>query len=382
MNEQLPSRRVVLWGVGHTNAHVLRLWGMHPFPDTELVCVSNFSRATYSGMLPGVLAGQYPESAIEIDLVRLCQQNKTQLIVEEVTGINLTERTLQFRQRPPLPFDALSIGIGSVPTTAGVLFAPQAQVLQLKPMQTLPARLQQTLSEVAASRPASPLRIAIVGGGAAGVEVALCLQRYVRKNFETFPEVCLVHAGGEVLPGVTTGLRQRVQRELERSGIPVHTGRRVVSVEVDCLHCDDGSTIEADVVLWAAGATGPPILSQLGLPTDERGFLQTDSTLTVCGYPGIFAVGDSGTIQNTTMAKAGVYAVREGPVLWDNLFCHLTGNSMKRYVPQHSFMKLLNFGNGRAAGEWRGFSFEGKWVWWLKNWIDTAFMKKFQVADT
>ncbi|MCA8990590.1 MAG: FAD-dependent oxidoreductase [Planctomycetaceae bacterium] len=382
MNERFRSQRIVLWGVGHTNAHVLRMWGLQRFSDTELVCVSNFPKATYSGMLPGVLAGQYPASAIEIDLVGLCQQNGAQLIVEEVTGVNLAERSLQFRERPPLPFDALSVGIGSVPTTSGVLFAPQAQVLQLKPMQTLSTRLQQTLSAVAANRPASPLRIAIVGGGAAGVEVALCLRRYVKKTFETFAEVCLVHAGEEVLPGVTTGLRQRVQRELDRSGILVHTGRRVVSVEVEYLHCDDGYTIEADVVLWAAGAVGPSILSQLGLPTEERGFLQTDSTLSVCGHPGVFAVGDSGTIQNTTMAKAGVYAVREGPVLWNNLFCHLTGTSMRRYVPQHSFMKLLNFGDGRAAGEWRGFSFEGKWVWWLKNWIDTAFMKKFRVADT
>jgi len=72
MPPTLPTHDVVLLGIGHTNAHVLRMWRMQPIPSARLTCVSNYPVATYSGMLPGVLAGQYPPEAMEIDLVRLC----------------------------------------------------------------------------------------------------------------------------------------------------------------------------------------------------------------------------------------------------------------------------------------------------------------------
>ena len=114
MQATLPRHEIVLLGIGHTNAHVLRMWRMDPIPDARLTCVSNFSVATYSGMLPGALAGQYPRQRMEIDLVRLCAANGARLIVDEVTGIDLNQHSLQFAERPALPFDALSISIGSV----------------------------------------------------------------------------------------------------------------------------------------------------------------------------------------------------------------------------------------------------------------------------
>src|SRR6476660_948580 len=120
MQSTLPRKDVVLLGVGHTNAHVLRMWRMHPIPDARLTCVSNYAVATYSGMLPGVLAGQYPPERMEIDLVRLCAAAGARLIVGAVTGLDLDAHELQFADRPPVRFDVLSIGIGSVPRFEGV----------------------------------------------------------------------------------------------------------------------------------------------------------------------------------------------------------------------------------------------------------------------
>jgi NADH dehydrogenase FAD-containing subunit len=126
---------VVLLGIGHTNAHVLRMWRMQPIPNARLTCISNHPVATYSGMLPGVLAGQYPPEAMEIDLVRLCAAAGARLILGNVIGLDRERHELQFDDRPPLPFDVLSIGIGSVPTRAG-LAAADDTLLPIKPMQT------------------------------------------------------------------------------------------------------------------------------------------------------------------------------------------------------------------------------------------------------
>jgi len=155
-----------------------------------------------------------------------------------------------------------------------------------------------------------------------------------------------------------------------------------VGIEGGRLALDAGLTVEADVILWATGAAAPPLLATLGLPTDARGFLLTAETLQSTSGAPIFAVGDTGTIAGSRTAKAGVYAVRQGPVLWENIQRMLTGEPLRRYTPQQGFLKLVNTGDGRAIGEWKGLSFEGAWCWWLKDYIDGRFMDKFQSTDS
>ena len=163
MLTELPRRDVVLWGVGHTNAHVLRMWRMQPIPNARLTCVSDFSMATYSGMLPGVLAGQYSAERMQIDLVRLCAVAGARLVVGRPTGLNLTEQRLLVDDRVPIPFDVLSIGIGSQPTLADAESLDES-VVPVKPMQTFLDRLH---ARVLAIGTRDCLRIAVVGRGLA-----------------------------------------------------------------------------------------------------------------------------------------------------------------------------------------------------------------------
>ncbi|NND97062.1 MAG: selenide, water dikinase SelD, partial [Pirellulaceae bacterium] len=122
-------------------------------------------------------------------------------------------------------------------------------------------------------------------------------------------------------------------------------------------------------------------LDHLGLPLDERGFLATDHTLRSISAAPIFAVGDTGTIVHESLPKAGVYAVRQGPVLWENIKRILDGDPLETYRPQRSFLKLLNTGDGRAIGQWKGFAWSGRSMMWLKEWIDGGFMEKYRVDD-
>jgi len=376
----LADRDVVLLGIGHTNAHVLRMWRMKPPPGGRLTCVSSYPVGTYSGMLPGVLAGEYPQEQMEIDLVRLCAAAGARLVIDEVCGLDRARQALLFADRAPVPFDVLSIGIGSVPTYRNVAVIDGTRLVPVKPMQTFLERLDDRLRQAVDERRGSALRVAIVGGGAGGVELALCLPAHLRMRMSDQPRIehTLISADEELLPGSAEGTARRVERILTQRGVRMVTGRRVTHVDGGQLAFDDGTVIDADLILWLTGAAAPPLLATLGLPTDARGFLLTADTLqTTAGDP-IFAVGDTGTIEGLPTPKAGVFAVRQGPVLWENIARTLAGGTLESYRPQRGFLKLLNTGDGRAIGEWKGVSFEGAWCGRLKHGIDSRFMRMYQ----
>lgn len=375
MQSDLPRRDVVLWGVGHTNAHILRMWREQPLSETRLTCVSNFTEATYSGMLPGVLAGQYPSERMQIDLVRLCAAARARLIVGHVTGIDLAEQRLRFDDRPAIPFDVLSIGIGSQPSFQNVMQIDES-VIPIKPMQTFVARFEQRLRQLDQR---SPKHVVVVGAGAGGVEITLCMMARLRAVLGSTPfEITLINASDRLLGNVTDKTAELIRRELVSRGVRLILGRRVTNVACGTLTLDNGDEISADLIVWATGAEGPAVLGQLGLPTDDRGFLLTRPTLQTIGHAVIFAVGDAGTLQPEPTPKAGVYAVRQGPVLWDNIGRLLRSEPLREYQPQAKFLKLLNLGDGRAVGEFHGWTFSGRWVWKWKDHIDSKFMRMFQ----
>ena len=164
----------------------------------------------------------------------------------------------------------------------------------------------------------------------------------------------------------------------ERRSISIIRGRKVTRVDGARITLDDGARIEADVVLWATGAAAPPILSRMGLPVDAGGFVLTKDALQSTSGAAVFAVGDTGSIDGLPTPKAGVYAVRQGPVLWSNLQRTMSAAPLRRYLPQRAFLRLLNTGDGRAVGEWRGISLEGVWCRRLKDAIDRRFVERYQ----
>ena len=384
MQTTLPEHDVVLLGLGHTNAHVLRMWRMQPIPRTRLTCISNFPVATYSGMLPGVLAGQYEPEAMEIDLVRLCAAAGARLILDDVVGLDRDGRKLLFADRPPLPFDVLSIGIGSVPNRDG-LEAADGTLLPIKPMQTFVARLEERLRGLASGRRQPPdgaeshIRICIIGGGVGGVEIAFCLlPRLARVLGQTPYKITIVESGPQVGSGLGSLTSTEVAKRLAKRKVQVLTVCRVTHIANRHVWLSDGRQVPADIVLWATSAAPPPILAAFDLSKDEHGFLLTEPTLECADAPGIFAVGDSGTIRGSAIAKAGVYAVREGPILWENVGRALRGQKLREYRPQRRFLKLLNTGDGEAIGEYGGQFFGGRLMWWLKDRIDRKFMAMYQ----
>ena len=375
MQQKLSSRELVLVGAGHTNMHIVRMWRMHPIDDVQLTVVSPFSRATYSGMLPGTVAGLYTADEMEIDLYRLLPGCGAKLIVAEAVGLNVDKREIHLRNRPPIRFDVASIGIGSEPAGREI-WGNAEEVLSIKPMATFRVRLDARLARLKDARHL-PADIVVVGAGAAGTEVALCLSEMLSAaKFDA--RITIVNAHATILNGYEPSTIRLAMSACERSGVAVVTGKHATAFNDGHLHFNDQSSLKADVVIWATRAAPPQSLEKFDLPKAADGFLAVQRTLQSVNAAPVFAVGDSGTIIDDPVPKAGVYAVREGPVLWKNIRNHFSGRPLVEYEPQRSFLSLLATGDGRAIGQYKGKAFEGRWVWKWKDHVDRKFMRMYQ----
>ena len=350
---------------------------MQPIPQTRLTCISDHTVATYSGMLAGTLAGNYEPSDMEIDLVRLCASCGVRFVHGKVVGHDSEGRRLLLEDRPAVHYDLLSVGIGSRPA----LPPGGEQGLSIKPMQTFLPRLRATIDDTLTQTSEEALQVAIVGGGASGVEIAFCLQQFFANNYAdaAAPSITLVDGSHQILANMPPRTRQLANRELQRRGISLRLNSRIAKVEGERqLVFEDGQLWQPDLILWATSAKPPALLEVLELPLDERGFLLTRSTLQCTGAENVFAVGDTGSVEGEDYAKAGVYAVRQGPVLWENLRRKIEGEPLEEWKPQSKFLTLLNTGDNRAILTYKGFSFHTGWCWRLKNRIDTKFMAMYQ----
>lgn len=373
------SRRknVVLLGIGHTNAHVVKEWASDPIPECDLICVSNHPTTTYSGMLPGTLGWQFSDDEMRIDLRGLTERSHAKLVIADASGIDLAGGELLFNDHDPIAFDAISIGVGSMPA-GWQQHAGSSLLVPIKPMQTFLERLSQRLERCRAAG-AGPVRVAIVGGGVASVEIAFCLhQQCQKRQLNGECSIGIFTSGDSIAEGMTDRSIARLEQLLKSRSIPVTAGFRVTKVGEDGIETEDGSHYPADAVIWATGAAAPPVLGRLGLDTDDRGFIATSRTLQSITDSRVFAVGDSGTVVESPSPKAGVYAVRQCPILWHNLRAFLSGGDLRQFNPQDNFLKLLNTGDGKALMEYGWITTHTRWCWKLKTWIDKRFIQEFQ----
>lgn len=368
-----PEKHIVLLGIGHTNAHVVKEWGNDPIPGCTLTCISKFPTATYSGMLPGTLGGQFGDDEMRIDLAGLAGRAGAKLILADTCGLGLEAGEIKFADHDPVAFDVLSIGVGSMP--AGWREHNESSLMvPIKPMQTFLRRLHERLRGTD-----RPVQVAIVGGGVAGVEIACCLQQQLQKREQGYDATIEIFTSSDrVADGMTPRSIRRMEKLLADRHITVHCGQRVTEVGETELITENGSRHSTDCVIWATGAVAPPVLEKLGLQSDSRGFVATSDTLQSLSDPRIFAVGDSGTVIESPSPKAGVYAVRQCPVLWHNLRALVNGGVMKSFFPQDDFLKILNTGDGKALLQYRWLTAHARWCWKLKTWIDKRFVREFR----
>lgn len=374
------TRQVLLIGGGHSHVQVLESLATEPLQGAEVRVVVDRPIAIYSGMVPGYVAGQYTVGELEIDVPRLCEWAGVECTVEPVTLLDASGRRVTLANGEHLDYDFASVNIGS--TVAGLdLPGIREFAIPTRPISTLIRQTEEVVTHAGERQDTAPFEVIVVGGGAGGVELAFTFLERLKKARTGPVEVHLIHAGSRILEGYPPSLARRTERAARRRGIGLHCGRRVLSATADQVVLDGDERWPCDALLWVTGAVSLPLFRESGLPTEDRGFVQTRSTLLVVGHDDLFAVGDCATlIDHPDTPKAGVYAVRQGPVLTHNLRARLAGETMREYRPQSDFLTLLNLGDGTALGAKKGLSFQGRWVMRLKDRIDRRFMQRFQLA--
>lgn len=378
----------MLVGGGHAHVQVLRRFAMDPPPDTRVLVVLDRPVAVYSGMVPGFVAGDYTRDELEIDVVPLARRAGAGVILSPATDLDPVRSELSLEGRPPIRFDVASLDVGS--TVRGLdLPGVREHALSTRPIGHFVAAVDHHTQRLAMlTRPA---RIVVVGGGAAGSELAFTLDARLRKN-GLDPAITVLTSDTQLLSGSSRRTRAALHRELEARGIEVRFGERVVRVEKDCLATVVSEGEEqpevvhaADLVVWATGASPVAFPAHEGLSslaTDRHGFLEVRDTLQATGFDTVFAVGDCARlVDHRWVPRAGVYAVRQGPVLESNLRALLAGKPLRKYRPQRDFLSLLNLGFGRALGSKWGLTSASRSAFRVKDWIDRRFMARFQVLD-
>jgi pyridine nucleotide-disulfide oxidoreductase family protein len=366
-------RRLILVGAGHAHAQVLKAWASAPRSDVELVLVSPHALAPYSGMVPGWLSGVYRYDEIVIDFVQLAARAGARSICAEIDSMDPDRQSISLSNGQNLGYDWLSLNVGS--TLLPPTDAPCAQMLPMRPLADLYQRYETLLSHWRSEAGDQPLRVVAVGGGAAGFESLLAVLRRLRQERpDRVVQGLLMTSGSRVLPDYPARVQRVALRTLYDAGVDV----QVNTVWHDSR--DQGS----DWILWATGAQSHAWqrdpARRGALAVSAEGYVLIDAQLRSVSHPNIFAVGDCAH-WTPALPKAGVYAVRMGPVLSYNLHAALNRSSLRNYQPQRRFLSLLATADGRAIASRGCWTWSGRWAWYLKNDIDRRFIRRFSEAD-
>ncbi len=356
----MRGKKLVLVGGGHAHVQVLHALRSS---EVELTLISDVPFAPYSGMLPGHLAGIHLERDLVFDLAAICERYGHRFVQQAVVSFDPTARRLMLQDGSEQSFDICSLNVGILPQTL-TSAAPAANVIYVKPISNFLARWHSATAQLPATG-----RVVVVGGGAAAFELAIaCGVRFSGR-------VSLVTgAQGLTLP---RGAGRHARRALADLAVELIEGQRVVRLEEGMLHFAQSTTSFA-LALVAITARPSDFIEQSLLPKGPEGHVIVDDFLRVKGSSTMFAAGDCAHFASHPLPKAGVYAVRQGPILAHNLLTALSGNGeLERYVPQRTMLSILITGTGDALLCWRGFAFRSKWAARLKNWIDRRFMREF-----
>jgi selenide,water dikinase len=374
MNPPVPIRHaVVLVGAGNAHLVFARRWRMRPEPGVSVALVSDSAAVAYSAMIPAHLADEYGRDEVTLDLVRFCRSAGVRLAVDRVVRIDPPGKRVLFADRPPLAFDTLSVAVGSTPTRpAG---KRHLRTLQLRPLGKLLAAVDEIDAELAGSH--QSFHLAIIGGGASGCELAVALARRLGRH-PGF-RATVLQGGAKLLPQFPGGAGAAFEKALRDRGIGWRVNARVIGEEPGGLVLETGERVPCDAALWATDAAAPPLLCDSGLPTDPAGFLRVSDTLQSVSDPAVFGAGDCVSFDRfSELPRNGVYAVRQGAALFENVVARIRGAKLRPFRPQRRCLYLLNTGDGRAVLNYGPLVWTARWARRWKERIDRRWVRTFE----
>jgi pyridine nucleotide-disulfide oxidoreductase family protein len=374
------SRRLLLVGAGHAHLSVLRAFGKAPPPDTQIVLLTPYPRQVYSGMLPGWIAGHYALDDCVIPLAPLLRGTPINVVAAHLVRLDLTARSAFTDRGHRIDFDLVSIDTGPVADLDG-LPGLREHTLPIRPIEQFIVRWQQLLAVFAASAQSQAVgggdlpTVTVVGGGAGGVEIALAVAWRARSSGPAL-RVQLVTGRPGLLPGFSPRVRAMAQARMRDIDVRLIEDD-ACEFGLDTVLLAEGGELQSNATLVATGARPAHWPGEAGLALDDDGYIAVDETLRSISHPFVFAAGDCASVVGHWRPKSGVYAVRAGPPLAENLRRVLTDQPPHRYTPQSRALYLLSTGRRHAIASWGGLSAQGDWVWRWKDHIDRKFMRSF-----
>lgn len=364
------DKRIILAGGGHAHLAVLADWARHPIEGTERSLITSARYTAYSGMLPGWIAGIYRANDLLIDLKPLAERAGAKLILADVIGLDAERRTLELSNGDAMEFDLLSLATGGE-IDASNLATLGERLLSVRPVDAFMNSWSRFLETSAL---AATLHVAVIGGGAAGVELALAVQTVLRSLFRQ-PRIALVTPQEGFLAGHADKVKRLALGELSERGISLHFAE--AAGVPDGLLLSNGAHISADCVIAATGSRAPRWLARSGLACNKAGFVAVGAEMRSISHPSIFAAGDIIDRADRSLERSGVHAVKTGPVLASNLRAAIHDTQFSKYQPKSRTLYLLALGDRRAIVSWGGFVAIGRWAWRLKDWIDRYFVSRY-----
>ncbi|MGY6551450.1 MAG: FAD-dependent oxidoreductase [Erythrobacter sp.] len=361
---------IVLVGGGHANCGVLADWigcGRPAGASAALITPQPF--LTYSGMVPGWIAGDYASAQGEVDLAALAEHAGAELVIGRCVALDPDDRRVVLDDGAVIGFDFAAIDTGGVGRGQAVL-GDDPRLIDVRPM----AGFVRRLAAWRAAQPFALRRIAVIGGGAAGLELAFGLRNM--DGLDPRPEVRLVAGSEGLLPGFGNRLRQMAARELARQGIAcIAADARLAA---GSLYAGEQSLEPVHLIVTALGSGAPDWPRLGGLACDRSGFIAVDRYQRSCSHPHILAAGDVAARTDQPVAHSGVHAVYTGPVLAANLRSLAMGKAPRRsYRPRFANLYLMSIGNGEALASFGPLAARGRWVAALKRWIDTRWIAAY-----
>ena len=345
-------KRILLVGAGHGHLVALRSLADKPLYGARITLVSPYPKQVYSGMLPGLLAGHYRRADAQIDVAALAERAYVEFEQGEVDRLDAAGRLATLKDGRSFGYDFASLNAGSLVDDS----VPGAEhALAVKPFERFLSQLK--LAE----------RVAVVGAGAAGAEVAMALR----------------HRGAQVTlysekPAMPAALAERVVQQLRKRKVDFRPGMPVTAIEPGPVVIAGSARQAFDLVVLATGAKPLAWLQSTGLALDERGFVLVHPTLQSLSHPEVFVLGDCATLRDTPHPKSGVYAVRHGESLIANLRRLLSAHALEPYLPQKRALLLLTCGARYAIAQRGGWTAQGRTLWWFKDRIDRRWVGSFR----
>ena len=370
-----PARQLLLLGAGHAHVHVLSQMAQSPWAGAQVTLIAPYDRQLYSGMVPGFVAGHYALEDCVIPLEPLVRRSGIRWIQSGVRTMDTTTQTVTLDNGSVLRYDWLSINTGPVQNRALIeqtMPGAREHALFIRPIEAFGV-LWPKVVEMAKIK---PLRVAVVGAGAAGIELAMAVRKRLPQA-----AVTLLCGDTPLGAGYTERVQERIKAALNRrkitllpdSAAGIRPGEVVLAT---------GATLACDVPIIATGAQAPDWLLASGLVLDLEGFVAVDACQRSTSHPQVFAAGDVSTRSDRMLARSGVYAVRTGPALAMNLAATIAGLPLTEHQPPDKTLNIISCGNRYAIASWGKYSAQGHWVWWLKNWIDRRFLKRYRKVAT